>query len=150
MLENELNQTETREEKMKAVTRKALFHEMHRSIEEAASSVFKVIDDSDLSYPPGTNLTVSEQKAIKDLNLSSEAKSTFRKIIMDACAYPCFHLLCLFDGVADPESEEIDEWFGLSLNEVKIEDESIENEESLMLHDEPGESYWEYMKMKEG
>jgi len=116
---------------------KALLYEMHIAIDESSTHTVDNIKSFDLTYPPGAELTDEESKALASLELSEHAKSGLKKLIKDACAYPPFHLFSLLDGVADPESEELDDWYGLSFTEKNEDDDE-------MLHDEFYESFWDY------
>ena len=125
-------------------TQKALFIEIHRAIEEAASSVIKDLEGSGqelkVTYPPGyAPLTPEEKVAIQNLKLSPEARSGLKKIILDAASYPLFQLFALMDGVADPETGSFDVWRGISF---------CPKEETLMLHDELYGSFWDYEKIR--
>jgi len=111
----------------------ALFYELHKAIKESADNTIENINNPELAYPPGIELTESEKNALRNLNLTEETKSALSKLMVDACSYPCFHLFTLLDGVADPKSEDIGEWYGLSFCNRK------DNEE--MLHDEFYASY---------
>jgi len=124
---------------MEERTRKALFSELHRAIDESAFCAVKNITTPDLVYPPGVELTSDEAQAMAELELSDAAKSALGKIIKDACAYPSFHLFSFADGVTDPISDEIDEWYGLSF----IERTADSDDPDAMLHDQFFESYWD-------
>ena len=77
------------------------------------------------------------QGKLKNLSLSTDAKSGLKKIISDACSSPLFHLFSLMDGVADPENEDIGEWYGIDFSE---KDENTDT----TLHDDFFETYWDY------
>ncbi len=121
---------------MNSTIKKALFYELHKAIEESASDVVDNMQNCNLTYPPGIEFTEAESKALASLKLSDEAKSGLKKLLKDACSYPSFHFFSLLDGVTDPESEAVEEWYGLSFTE--------KNENDEMTHDEFYESYWEY------
>jgi len=119
-------------------TRTALFIEIHRSVENAASSAvdFKSVDD--MMYPPSSGgLLPEEREALVGIQLSPLAESGLKKIIAHACISPIFDFFALLDGVADPEAGYFDPWLGLTLAPKPEEDEP-------MLHDELYESYWSY------
>jgi hypothetical protein len=116
--------------------RQALFGELHRSIEEAASDcVARAVtaEESSLGYPPGAELTDAERAALRTLALSPDARSALEKLVADACSWPVFHLFSLMDGVADPQAD-VGEWLGVTL-------ESKQEDDDEMLHDEFLESY---------
>ena len=119
---------------IKKEIRDALFKEIHKAIDESTESVAQ-LQTSDLSYPPGVELTPDETTALSSLSLSEPAKSGLRKLVANACSYPLFQFFCLLDGVADPETDLDDEWLGGTIAEKPEEDE-------VMLHDEFFESYW--------
>jgi hypothetical protein len=119
--------------------RQALFHELHRSIEEAARDcVARILsaEDSSLTYPPGGELTEADRAALRKLTVPPDARAALEKLAADACSHPVFHLFAVMDGVADPETD-VGEWPGVTL-ETKREGEDD------MLHDEFFESYWAY------
>ena len=90
---------------------KALFYETHKAIKESSADVVNNLAEVEVAYPPGSELTVSEIAALKTLELSPDAKSGLQKLISDACSYPSFHLFSLMDGVADPESDDLGDWY---------------------------------------
>lgn len=111
--------------------RQALFRELHRSIDEAASDcVARAFagGDSSLEYPPGGELTEAELAALRKLADSPDARAALEKLVANACSWPVFHLFSLMDGVADPETD-VGEWFGVTL-------ESKQEGDDGMLHDE--------------
>lgn len=110
---------------------------MHKAIDESSTHTVDNINSCDLTYPPGTELSDEESKALANLELSEHAKSGLKKLIKDACAYPPFHLFSLLDGVADLESEELDDWYGLPFTEKNVDDDE-------MLDDEFYESFCNY------
>jgi hypothetical protein len=119
--------------------KKALFCEMHAAIEESAEVAINSLGkkgEPSPDYPPEIELNQDEVKALADLELSSNAKTALKKIIKDACAYPCFHLCSLLDGVTEPNIISVDDWVGGSLSQGE--------DDELMLHDSFYESYWEY------
>jgi hypothetical protein len=99
---------------------KALFYEIHKAIAEYSINVVYTYDGVDISYPSGVQLTSDEILALKSLVLSPDAKSGLKKLISDACSYPVFHLFSLMDGVADPDSNEIEDWYGLDFSEKEV------------------------------
>ena len=120
-------------------SKKALFAEMHAAIEESAEVAINVLGTNGKpspDYPPGIELSQDEISALSKLELSDRAKAALKKIIKDACAYPCFHLCSLIDGVTEPNIIEIEDWDGASL--------SSDETDELMLHDTFYESYWDY------
>jgi hypothetical protein len=126
-------------------TKKALFIEIHRAIELAASHVINVLEDSnqelEITYPPHyAPLTPEEKTAIRDLPLSDVARSALKKIMLDAASHPSFQLFALMDGVASPETGDFDVWYGVSFCPKEETNE-------LMLHDELYDSFWDYEEM---
>ena len=120
-------------------SKKALFAEMHAAIEESAEVAINALGINGKpspDYPPGIELSQDEISALSKLELSDTAKAALKKIIKDACAYPCFHLCSLIDGVTEPNIIEIEDWDGESL--------SSDETDELMLHDTFYESYWDY------
>ena len=115
----------------------ALFHEMHRTIEETATVAAKNLmrGASDLTYPPNCGLSDEENSALQSLNKTSVMESALRKVIADAAAYPIFHLLSIADGVADPP--DIDE--ATEGDQTAVE---------TMLHDGFYESYWAWRRRR--
>jgi hypothetical protein len=119
--------------------RKALFAEMHAAIEEAAEAAINSLGANGKplpDYPPGIEINQDEVTELSKLELSTTTKSALKKIIKDACAYPCFHLCSLLDGVTEPNVFPINEWDGGSL--------FYDDNDELMLHDVFYESYWDY------
>lgn len=117
--------------------RHTLFHEMHRSIEEAATvSVKKLMDHApELDYPPNHGFLPDELDALTSLPRTQALERALRKVIADAAAYPLFHLLCLLDGVADaPELEGV-----AACDQGDVE---------IMLHDGLYESYWAWRRRR--
>ncbi len=120
--------------------KKALMLELHKAINEASKSAIKSATKKDLTYPPGINFTAKEVSALKNLNLSDDAKSALSKVITDACSYPLFHLFCLLDGVADPEyGSNIQDWHGLTLS-------NKDENDNEMLHDKFYETFYDFNK----
>ncbi len=120
-------------------SKKALFAEIHAAIEESAEVAINALGINGKpspDYPPGIELSQDEISALSKLELSDTAKAALKKIIKDACAYPCFHLCSLIDGVTEPNIIEIEDWDGESL--------SSDETDELMLHDTFYESYWDY------
>lgn len=123
---------------------KTLFAEMHAAIEEAAEAAINSIGANgkpSADYPPGIELNQEEVTELAKLDLSATAKAALKKIIKDSCAYPCFHICSLLDGVTEPNVLSIDEWDGGSLFYDDDNDE-------LMLHEMFYESYWEYKEKR--
>lgn len=119
--------------------RQALFRELHRSIEEAASDcVARALSaqEPSLEYPPGGELTEAELAALRKLAVSPDARAALGKLVANACSWPVFHLFSVMDGVADPETD-VGEWFGVTL-------ESKQEGDDDMLHDEFLESCLAY------
>ena len=124
-------------------SRKALLLEMHKAVAGAAQIAVNSINEStepSLSYPPGVELSSEERAALSALELNADARSALLKVFSDACSYPVFHLCSLIDGVADPIVLEVEGWVGGKLEPA--------GGDSLMLHDEFFESFWEYAESK--
>lgn len=127
---------------MNSESRRAVFAETHKAIEEAAKSAVDALTSRDgpqLVYPPGATLSPGERVHLKEIVIPPEAKEVLEKVIADACSHPIFHMMSLLDGVAEPYVIEIPEWVGGRL---------AGDEGELMLHDEFFESYWDYHERK--
>ncbi|OVE80938.1 hypothetical protein BVY04_04535 [bacterium M21] len=122
----------------------ALFAEIHKAIDEASDMVTEL--NTDLSYPPGIELTSEEKEALSSLQLSEHAKSGLKKLVADASAYPSFHFFSLLDAVTDPDVELEDVWLGASIEPITGDETE---DEDLMLHDQFHETYWLYEEGKE-
>ncbi len=125
---------------LKDPDRNAIFMEMHRAIDEAVSSMVSALDKPEITYPPDEELTPAEMSALAALHLSTEARSGFKKLMVDAASWPLFHLFSLMDGVADPVDHPT-EWTGLSL--------SVREDDKSMFHDDFYSSYWDYAESRE-
>jgi hypothetical protein len=114
-----------------------VFHEMHRSIEEAASAAARDFMEGapDLTYPPNHGFLPDELEALASLPRTAALEGALRKLIADAAAYPLFHLLSLADGIVDaPELDDVQPG------------ERIAGE--IMLHDGLYESYWSWRRRR--
>jgi hypothetical protein len=113
------------------IDRHALFHEMHRSVEESASMAAEhlMAGTPDLTYPPNHGFLPDELAALSSLPRTPAMKRALRKSIASAAAEPDFHLFCLVDSVADPQS----------LEDVQDCDRTAVE---ITLHDGFYESYW--------
>lgn len=118
-----------------------VFNELHRAIHESAESVLN-FDSSTVSYPPGVEFSDEEKEALSKLELSAATKSALRKLLIDACSYPSFHLFSLLDGVTEPVDFDGEAWLGGKL--VQSSDE--EEEDTCMLHEEFYNTYWDSTK----
>lgn len=119
------------------IDRHALFHEMHRSIEESATAVVAQLIDGapDMTYPPNCGLLPDEVAALASIPKTPALERALRKLVADAAAYPLFHLLSLADGVVDPPQ----------LSDVEDRDRmSVE----IALHDGFFESYWAWRRRR--
>jgi hypothetical protein len=132
--------------------RQTLLLEMHRitdeTAEQAVEGLGKDFDAGSIVYPPEPVLDDAEVSAIRALSLSPEARTALKAMFADACSSAFFQLLCLVDGVADPEVQEVEEWYGARLLPVDPDDDSADGD--MMWHDELLESYWEYQKVMQG
>jgi len=119
------------------IDRHALFHELHRTIEESASVTAEQLirGSCDLTYPPNCGLSADETVALQSLPGTPALDSALRKVIADAAAYPMFHLLSLVDGVADPPS----------IGDLGGDDQTAKD---LLLHDGFYESYWAWRRRR--
>jgi hypothetical protein len=119
------------------IDRHALFHEMHRAIEESATVTVNQLAAGEplLTYPPNHGLSPEEIAALDSIPKTPAMKSALRKIIADAAAYPLFHLLSLADGVAEPPL----------LDDVQEVEQSAV---AIMLHDGFNESYWAWRRRR--
>lgn len=97
---------------------------------------------TDITYPPGTELTEAEKEELKKLTNNSVLKSALQKLTADAAASVVFDIFCLIDGVTDPD----DEWTGIKLEDI---DESEELASDEMLHDKFYDSYREWKENNE-
>jgi hypothetical protein len=116
---------------LEKIDRQALFHEIHRSIEEAATATVERISAGEftLTYPPNHGFSSDELAALELIPITPAMTSALRKLFANAAAYPVFHLFSLADGVADPPV----------LSDVQKSDHIAAE---LMLHDGFYESYW--------
>ena len=95
---------------MNSQSRRAVFAETHKAIDEAAQSVIDCLDAKakpEQAYPPGMEFSPEELKYLASIDIAPEAKEVLKKIIADACSYPLFHLMSLLDGVTEPYVIEI-------------------------------------------
>jgi hypothetical protein len=122
---------------LEEIDRRALFHEMHRTIEETATVTVRNLmrGSSDLTYPPNCGLSSDEIAALQSLKKTPAMETALRKVIADAAAYPIFHLLSIADGVADPPD----------INEVSADDQTAVE---ITLHDGFYESYWAWRRRR--
>ena len=101
-----------------------------------------------VSYPPsnGKNSPLSrdEHEALARMELSPAGRTALEKLIADAAAEVIFDLLCMVDGVGDPEVAPVKNWVGADLG-ARRSDEDRE-----MLHDAFFESYWRYIEVTRG
>lgn len=129
--------------------RRTLLLEMHRAISASSNRIRRALEAGvsmdDLTYPPAPTLTHSEVAALASQNLSTEAISALGKLVADATALAFFDLLCVIDGVADPQVHEADIWLGARIR-AATEDDADES----MWHDDLFESYWDYVSEKKG
>jgi len=128
---------------MNLESRRAVFAEVHKAIDEAAQSVIDCLSSDvnlELTYPPGIEISPQELEYLAGIDIAPEAKKILKKIIADACGYPVFHMMSLLDGVTEPYVIEIPEWFGGAL--------AGDPDKGIMLHDEFFEAYWDYNNRK--
>lgn len=119
------------------INRHAMFHEMHRAIEESATDVAQKLThgQAETCYPPNGGFSTEELAALKSIPRSGAMESALRKVIADAAAYPVFHLFCLIDGVCDtPQIEDIQE-----CDQTAVD---------ILLHDGLYDSYWAWRRRR--
>jgi hypothetical protein len=120
--------------------RNALFVELHREIELAATRAAEIIAGvklpNALAYPPNGGFTSEEGAALSSAAPRPEAVAAFRKIIADAAAAPLFTLFSLLDGVSDPQDFD-GQWAPFHIAHA-----TDTEREHLMLHDVLFDSYW--------
>ena len=118
------------------ISRHALFHEMHRTIEEAATGALTRLMQGipELTYPPNNGFLADELEALESLPRSPALERALRKIVANAAAYPLFHLMCLADGVADPPA----------LGDM-VDGDAVDDD---MLHDQFYETYWAWRRRR--
>lgn len=117
--------------------RRTLLFEMHRAISESSTRIARALEAgvsmNDLTYPPVPTFTPGEVDALASQDLSNEAIPAVGKLVADATASAFFEVLCLIDGVADPQVHEADTWLGARIR-AATEDDGDES----MWHDELG------------
>jgi hypothetical protein len=124
--------------------RRALFLEMHRSIEEAASRAASGLVSSHLPspfYPPNAGLTEEEAEAVQGLMPSPALENALRKLIASAASEPLQHLLCILDGITDPVDYD-GLWLGARIEPVEDEPRDAQDDEALRY--EFMDHYWEW------
>jgi hypothetical protein len=119
------------------IDRHALFHEMHRCIEESAAVGLQglMADKPDLAYPPNYGLLPDETDALRSIPKTAAMERALRKVIASATASPLFHLMCLADGVAGAHV----------LRDVTTQERTAAE---IMLHDGFYESYWAWRRRR--
>ncbi len=120
--------------------RDALFVEVHREIEEAATRAAEIIagvkSPTAVAYPPNGGFTTEERAYLGNAATAPGAVAALRKVIADAAATPVFKLLSLLDGVSDPEA------FDGKWGAFHIAPATDTEHEELMLHDVLFDTYW--------
>ena len=98
-----------------------------------------------VSYPPSDGksapLSRDEHEALARMQLSPAARTALEKLFADATAEVIFGLLCMVDGVGDPEVAPVKNWVGADLAARRS------HEDREMLHDAFFESYWRYLEL---
>jgi hypothetical protein len=127
--------------------RAALLQETHRAVDDATQGVMRTLIDgkSDLTYPPGIELTDGESEAVGALRLSPDARSALEKIVRDAASYPLFHLFTLIDAIGDPR-DWTGPWLGAKLSPRLAGDVDTRG---AMWHDDFYDSYRTYHDSRE-
>jgi hypothetical protein len=114
------------------------------SLDSLASSV-AAIRPALVSYPPSDGksspLSGDEHEALAQMQLSPAARTALEKLFADAAAEVVFGLLCMVDGVGDPEVAPVKTWDGADLGARQS------HEDREMLHDAFFESYWRYLEL---
>lgn len=119
------------------IDRHALFHEMHRSIEESATAAVAQLMAGvpELSYPPNYGFLPDEIAALTSIPKTSAMERALRKLIADGAAYPLFHLMNLADGVVGvPQVGNV-----LDRDRTAVD---------IALHDGFYESYWAWRRRR--
>lgn len=119
------------------IDRHALFHEIHRAIEESATATVRQLmsGSPELSYPPNHGLSPDEIAALGSIKNTPEMQHALRKLIADAAAHPIFHLFSLAEGVVDPPT----------LEDVQDRERTAAE---IMLHDGFYDSYWAWRRRR--
>jgi hypothetical protein len=94
---------------------------------------------SALSYPPDGRISAGDAEALESLQLTPAQASVAQRVIAEACHSVLFSLFCLLDSVADPELTSVERWRGARFVSPR--------KEGPMLHDELGDSFYEYRDM---
>jgi hypothetical protein len=98
-----------------------------------------------VSYPPSDGrsspLSQDEHEALVQMQLSPAARTALEKLFADAAAEVIFGLLCMVDGVGDPDVAPVKTWVGADLGARRS------HEDREMLHDAFFESYWRYLDL---
>jgi hypothetical protein len=124
--------------------RELLFVHLHKSIEETAAIIAKKLLSNavakELAYPPNAGLTEEERAALARLGGTTELESGIRKVLAHVAAAPLYQLLCLIDGIADPDGNG---WTGVSLL-----DKSPDDVEGVFLNTEFMDRYWCWRRIR--
>jgi hypothetical protein len=128
--------------------RLALFLQMHRSIEEAATKMASQVMSADapqLLYPPNAGFNRAETQAISKLRAIPGLESALRKVIASATSVPLYTLICILDGIGDP-ADYAGEWLGARI--VPLPPDADNSEDVEPLRYEFMDSYWEWRKTR--
>jgi hypothetical protein len=126
--------------------RLALFLELHRSMEEAATEAagsLVGLELPELHYPPNHGFTPAEAAALERIGSGGDLESALRKVIASAAYRPLIDLFRLIDGVMDPH-DYAGAWPCFRL-EPGAEDEQ---EEPPFFYYELPETYWAWRERR--
>ena len=119
------------------IDRHSLFNELHRSVEQTATTSVEglMAGGPSLAYPPNHGFSPDEETALASIPKTPAMERALRKMVASAAATTIFDLLCLIDGVADapPVDDVVD---------------SDATAVDLMLHDGFYESYWAWRRRR--
>ncbi len=127
--------------------RKTLLINIHKSIEEAASTtannIFHGRFNQLINYPPNGGLTENEVKVIEELKGSEDLKSALRKLFASTTSDVLFDFFNIIDGTSDPDPGT-GQW-----SEVMIIDKSEDPDSDVeFLHDDFYGSYWDWKEKR--
>ncbi len=137
-----------RRRQLSAENRRALLLEAHRFIEQTAEIFAKSLVDGKLvnapnqviAYPPNNGFAPDELEALQMLVNVPHIESVMRKLLAAAADQSVHDMLCIIDGVRDPNSRG---WSGVSLLDKESEDSG-----GAFLHDAFFDCYWDWRTMR--
>lgn len=134
----------TKNRKLSDHNRELLLIHLHRVIEDTAQEIaHKLIDrfcPEEMTYPPNCGLTQDEMTALSFLKGIQNVESALRKVIADAACRPIYQLLCIIDGIDDPEGKD---W-----SEVALLDREEDDVEGEFLNTTFYDKYWEWREIR--